>query len=243
MPGIFISYRREDSQAIAGRLADRLVRHFGADQVFRDIDTINPGALFAEEIAKYIRACDALIALIGAGWLDVKDMAGRRRLDSPSDFVKHEIAAALQQNKLVIPVLIDGAPMPGGESLPVEIVSLAERNALSLTDARFAFDADKLIAALEKIVEPGLRGPSNTTPPGGITMLPTGSPTPSLSCAAPSKSVKPASGTITQTSPAISTIWRRCYRTPTGSPTPRLSCAAPSTSLRHRLALPIRTAK
>ncbi len=138
--------------------------------MFRDIDAISPGALFAEVVAEHIRGCDALIALIGSGWLEAKDVDGERRLDSPRDYVKHEIAAALQQNKLVIPVLIDGTGMPPSSSLPAEIASLAERNAHSLTDARFAFDADKLIAELAKIVEPAIRTPSLTAPAGGITM-------------------------------------------------------------------------
>ena len=46
MGGIFISYRREDSGLYAGRLRDTLSHHFGAEQVFRDIDSINPGERF-----------------------------------------------------------------------------------------------------------------------------------------------------------------------------------------------------
>jgi hypothetical protein len=38
MAGIFISYRREDAAAQAGRLYDRLTAHFGQDRVFMDID-------------------------------------------------------------------------------------------------------------------------------------------------------------------------------------------------------------
>jgi hypothetical protein len=42
MPGVFISYRREDAGGAAGRLYDRLCAHFGSDRVFRDVDTIAP---------------------------------------------------------------------------------------------------------------------------------------------------------------------------------------------------------
>ena len=42
MSGVFISYRREDSQQLAGRLFDRLVQRFGKNRVFRDIDAIDP---------------------------------------------------------------------------------------------------------------------------------------------------------------------------------------------------------
>ena len=36
---VFVSYRREDTRHVAGRLADRLVERF---QVFMDMDTIEP---------------------------------------------------------------------------------------------------------------------------------------------------------------------------------------------------------
>jgi len=61
--GVFISYRREDSQGLAGRLFDRLVQRFGEARVFWDIDSIDPGGRFAEVIAERIGGCDALVAL------------------------------------------------------------------------------------------------------------------------------------------------------------------------------------
>lgn len=38
MAGIFISYRRDDSQGFAGRLADDLTEIFSPDLVFRDVE-------------------------------------------------------------------------------------------------------------------------------------------------------------------------------------------------------------
>jgi len=63
MGGIFISYRREDSRLYAGRLRDTLSNHFGAEQVFRDIDTMNPGERFTRRIEEAVGSCDALLAL------------------------------------------------------------------------------------------------------------------------------------------------------------------------------------
>jgi hypothetical protein len=45
---IFISYRRDDSSASAGRLCDRLSAHFAADQIFMDVDTLDPGVDFVK---------------------------------------------------------------------------------------------------------------------------------------------------------------------------------------------------
>ena len=64
MSGIFISYRRDDSAASAGRLCDRLGAAFGADQVFMDVEDIPPGADFSAHISAKIGACDALLARI-----------------------------------------------------------------------------------------------------------------------------------------------------------------------------------
>jgi hypothetical protein len=56
VPTILISYRREDTAAYAGRLADRLKAHFGRDKVFVDVDTIQPGEDFLEVIDQSLRS-------------------------------------------------------------------------------------------------------------------------------------------------------------------------------------------
>jgi len=88
MGGIFISNRRKDCAPYAGRLRDGLSRHFGAKQVFRDIDTINPGERFSRVSEQAVGSCNALLALIGPRWLAVTDDSGRRRLDDPDDYVR-----------------------------------------------------------------------------------------------------------------------------------------------------------
>ncbi|MGB3137759.1 MAG: hypothetical protein WBG38_18775 [Nodosilinea sp.] len=40
MPSIFISYRISDSADITGRIRERLAEHFGAEQIFRDVQSI-----------------------------------------------------------------------------------------------------------------------------------------------------------------------------------------------------------
>jgi len=108
MPRIFISYRREDSIAYAGRLHDHLSEHFGADKVFMDLGQIAPGDDFVQVLDARIRECDLVIALIGAKWLQLANEQGRR-LDQADDFVRYELAAAFAQGKRVIPVLVGGA--------------------------------------------------------------------------------------------------------------------------------------
>src|SRR5215472_5327650 len=125
--GIFVSYRRQDSSHLAGRLYDRLADRFGEDQVFIDVDTIEPGVDFAEEIFRAVAACTVLLAVIGPGWLTAADEGGGRRLDDPDDIVRLEIEAALARGVRVIPILVEGAVMPRRQDLPDSLGGLARR--------------------------------------------------------------------------------------------------------------------
>ena len=152
MPGIFISYRREDTADAAGRLYDLLRARFGHRRVFMDVDTIKPGEVFAESIGRTVGSCDALVAMIGPSWLTHKDAEGLRRLDDEKDFVRLELTAALKRNVRVIPCLIGGAGMPRREDLPNELAGLVDRHALELTHASFRRDTEQLVESLEEIV-------------------------------------------------------------------------------------------
>lgn len=113
MSGIFISYRRHDSQSAAGRLADFLERSFGADQIFRDVETIEPGVDFVQAIEKAIASCQVMLVVIGPRWLTITDQQGNRRLDKADDWIRIETKLALQRNIRVIPVLVENAqPRP-----------------------------------------------------------------------------------------------------------------------------------
>lgn len=149
MSRILLSYRREDSSADAGRIADRLRQHFGEENVFVDIDTILPGDDFTQRIESSLKACDALVAVIGRNWSAAADSSGRRRLERPDDYVRLEIATALRRNIRVVPALVRDAVMPGASELPEELSALSRRQALEISDARFHHDVDRLIEALE----------------------------------------------------------------------------------------------
>ena len=155
MPRIFISYRREDTAYPAAWLFDRLEARFGAERVFKDVDSIDPGDDFVERIRGAVGSCDVLLALIGEEWLSATDDEGRRRLDNPEDFVRIEIEAALARNVRVVPVLVDGAPLPEAETLPPSLAPLVRRQALELSPQRFDFDTNRLLDTLEKMVVEG----------------------------------------------------------------------------------------
>ena len=149
---IFISYRREDSAAWAGRLSDRLSARFPQSHIFMDVD-MDLGIDFVEEIEKNVGACDVLIVVIGRHWLSSADEEGRRRLDNPEDFVRLEIGTALKRGIRVIPVLVEGALMPQSGQLPDDLKLLARRNALNISHDRFRADAERLNGAVERALE------------------------------------------------------------------------------------------
>lgn len=153
-PRIFLNYRREDTRGYAGRLYDRLSSRFGEDRIFRDVDAIPPGIDYLEYVDRVVGQCDVMLVLIGDTWNSVKDARGRRRLDDPRDLVRLEIAAGLERNIPVIPVLMQGASMPIEEDLPDQIQGLARRNALEMSDRHWNYDWDRLTQALDQLTRP-----------------------------------------------------------------------------------------
>jgi hypothetical protein len=151
MSVVFISYRREDSAGFAGRLHESLARRLGEDEVFRDVDALEPGQDFVDAIHARLRHCSACVALIGREWLDARDESGRRRLEQEHDYVRLEIAAALARpDALVVPALVEGVSMPVADALPESIRALSRRQAVSLRDETWDADVDRLVAALRK---------------------------------------------------------------------------------------------
>jgi hypothetical protein len=151
IPGaVFINYRRQDSLAHARLLRQSLLEHIDSDRLFMDISAIEDGQDFVAEIESAIRACDAVVVVIGPLWGRCVDALGQRRLDNKDDFVRLEIAAALSAGKAVIPVLVGGATMPVEADLPPEIAPLWRRHARELSDTRWEYDTGELAKALAK---------------------------------------------------------------------------------------------
>lgn len=150
-PGsIFISYRRSDSITETGRIYDRLVEAFGEERVFKDVDDIPLGADFVDVLEQAVSQAAVLIAVIGPTWLTVTDAEGRRRLEDPQDFVAIEVAAALNRDILVLPILVKGAKFPDFKELPSTIRPLARRNAAQARhDPDFHSDMDRVVAKLQ----------------------------------------------------------------------------------------------
>lgn len=148
MAEIFLSYRRQDSQSATGRLADDLEARFGDERVFRDRE-IAAGDDFVEAIRRSVESSTVVLVVVGPHWLAATDAQGRRRLDEPADFVRLEIELALAAGVAVVPVLVEGARMPSEAELPASIAAFARCQAVELSDQRWRYDVDSLIASLQ----------------------------------------------------------------------------------------------
>ena len=146
MPHIFISYRRSDTQGVAGRIYDRLAQAFGKERLFMDVDDIPPGGDFRTILSDAIAQADVVLLLIGPQWHSLM----RRRRNSEHDFVRIEMLEAIAQRKITIPVLLN-TPMPDTNCLPARLRPVFPYlNAVDVDmGANFHRDMTRLIGQLE----------------------------------------------------------------------------------------------
>jgi len=156
LKNIFISYRVQDTAGETGRLVDDLKQHFADEQLFMDIDNIEPGVEFDKAIEKYLSSCEVMLVVIGPRWMGNREN-GPARIHDANDWVKLEVSSALKRRIRVIPVLVDGASLPKEEELPPELKSLIKRQSYELSNKRWQYDVDRLIDFLIRIagITPG----------------------------------------------------------------------------------------
>jgi hypothetical protein len=116
-----------------------------------DVTGITPGEDFVATIRERVGSCTALVAVIGRNWSRPEGPTGVDRLADPDDFIRLEIATALERNILVIPVLINTANLPRKQELPECLAALVRRQAVVIDDARFDEGAARLISALGRV--------------------------------------------------------------------------------------------
>ena len=140
---VFISYRRSDAEVHAKEIFRAITDFIPPEHVFLDQESIPPGVNFLEYLEAWVSKCDILIALIGHRWIDASDVDGTgRRLDNTEDLVRLELRKGLERGIPLVPVLIDGAPMPNTNQLPTELKGLVWQNAVRI--AARTIDADVL---------------------------------------------------------------------------------------------------
>jgi hypothetical protein len=152
MGRIFISYRRNDTEGEAGRLADALEQEFGQNSVFLDVNAIELGRNFPNQILREIDGCSVLLAVIGPNWGAPREDTVTTRGHKRTDYVDLEISWAMQRRLRVIPVLVRKAEMPPSRLLPEEIKPLTVRNAVRLRHEHWKADVQDLVMALRSML-------------------------------------------------------------------------------------------
>jgi len=148
---VFISYRRDDSAAYSRLLLQSLQEYMDESNIFMDIIKIHDGEDFVDAINDAVFNCDVLIAIIGKNWIDCRNQKGEQRIMQEDDFVRLEVAVALREKRLVIPVLVGGSTMPSVDELPEDIMALSRRQARELSDSRWEYDVSQLVKTLAEM--------------------------------------------------------------------------------------------
>jgi hypothetical protein len=172
MPGaqstIILSYRREDSAGVTGRIFDRLIQEFGADRVFMDIDSMPAGVDFHQHLQEILSGCGALLVVVGKSWRSQRKGQPARIMD-PDDWVRIEVETALERGIPVVPLLIDGASLPNRDQLPESLWPLLRRNALPVDSGRdFHAQLTRLVRDLQ--LQLGTETPSTVAVPTNTTL-------------------------------------------------------------------------
>ncbi len=173
--GIFISYRRKDTEGEASRLTRDLAAALPGVPMFRDVEAISPGEDFAAALERALADCAVMLVMVGPIWLEVTDNNGRRRLDDPKDWTRQEVAGALRRGIRVIPVLCRGAVLPSDADLPDDLDPLINRQAVQIDNNRWDYDVDRLIDSLARALNvrrttsAGAKAPD--TPPSALTAV------------------------------------------------------------------------
>ena len=156
---IILSYRREDSAGVTGRIFDRLTQEFGTDRVFMDIDSMPAGVDFHEHLQEILADCGALLVVIGKSWRSQRKGQPARIMD-PDDWVRIEVETALERSIPVVPLLIDGASLPVRDQIPETLWPLLRRNALPVDSGRdFHAQLSRLVRDMRLQLDPAGTGP------------------------------------------------------------------------------------
>jgi len=156
--GIFISHRHSDAHWAGIMLESHIASQFTGVRIFFDLKSLKAGEVWPEGIQDNLDRCCALISVIGRTWLTVTDNFDRRRIDDEADWVRKEISTAFERGIPVIPILLDGAEIPGASdspALPKCLQELPNRQALKLRMADYVPDLDRLADGLPRFIHEG----------------------------------------------------------------------------------------
>jgi TIR domain len=153
-PDIFISYRRDDTAWVSGRLYRELSEYFGAKRVFMDLEHIVAGDTWKKQIEWALDRSHVGLVIIGDRWLEPDSSTGRPRLADEADVVRMEIRKLLANCKAVIVVLAGTGP-PRSKDLPQDLLALSQIHAVAITNATWETILQQIIGTIRRALSSG----------------------------------------------------------------------------------------
>ncbi len=153
---IFISYRREDTDASCGRLYDYLKQSIDKEALFKDVIDIKTGSNIEEEINYYLNKSDIFFIIIGRNFTKLKSNNGKKRIFEDEDWVRLEISTAISLKKKIFPILVDNAKMPKKSELPKDLQELTNINSIGLRHDYWENDISIMLNSIENKIKPSI---------------------------------------------------------------------------------------
>ncbi|WDE07133.1 toll/interleukin-1 receptor domain-containing protein [Thalassomonas viridans] len=148
---IFVSYRwGEQSKAAAWQLYSALQQKLGKDRIVIDVRSEFTGENIRTKILQDLKAAKILLVVIHPDWIE-----GIPQLHHEDNYIKLEIEAAIELGLRIIPVLLEGAEMPGKEVLPDSLFTVADTGAFAITASEAYDQAVNRLALTLKAHLPG----------------------------------------------------------------------------------------
>lgn len=144
---IFLSYRRDDIPGYGRQLQEDLQKHFGTENVFRDVEDIAGGQQWRDVLAQNLANSAALILLIGPRW----EQIWQERHDKNEDYIVYELNKAREFGIPIIPVTINGVQLSSGLDLgPISWLMDKQQYDISDRQGRWQTDVQGLVDILSR---------------------------------------------------------------------------------------------
>ena len=169
---IFLNYRRNGGLTLANSLRINLDRVFGKDTVFQDNFSIRPGENWSVKILDCIKGVNIVLVLIHSDEWFVDTLPPTKYGDTvkllfrDDDWVRREIRVALEEKKIIIPVVIDDVTLwpkehERDQAVPNDIIRLLDKQRVTFDENDFEGSISRLTECIRqavphlKLVKPG----------------------------------------------------------------------------------------
>ncbi len=136
---VFISYRRDGGEHLAGRVKDALASR--GLSVFMDVEDLKSGR-FDVALLREIEEATDVVVIMTPGCLD--------RCKNEDDWLRQEVRHAIKCGRNIVPIFERSFQMPSPTTLPSDIAELLTYNGLTPASEMFEASMDRLVSKFLK---------------------------------------------------------------------------------------------